>query len=243
MKRFVAAITTMLFALPAFAEQKAYDRNDADFGAGEFTTLQRSPQLTPSVFPPGSQFAPGNNFGSFFLEDDGGGTVTLTNGTWGSSGLIATTTNSTGFMGNPPGSYLWIRSSNTTGPAPGQTAPGSTTGQIDWGVLSGFTATGSEFCKSTPPALCTFISRLEDQTELAVLPSSTYDIGTWTFDGAGDFDHSGYIRGTQNGGISNTVTLLDGTFFGSSLPALPLVGFGALALGLGIAGVRASRKS
>ena len=243
MKNLAVAALTLLFALPAIAEQKAYTRDPADLSAGYFTTLQRSPQLTPSVQPPAGQFNPANNFGSFFLEDDAGGTVTMTSGVWGSTGIAAATLNTTGFMGNPPGAYLWIRSNNTTGPADGQTAPGATTSQIDWGVLSGFTATGSEFCKSTPPALCTFIGRIEDGSQSSVLPSSTYDIGTWTFDGAGDFDHSGYIRGTQNGGISNTVTYLNGTFFGASLPALPLIGFGALALGLGIAGVRASRKS
>ena len=141
-------------------------------------------------------------------------------------------------MGNPPGSYLTIRSKQTISPTPGQTAPGSTTTAIDWGVLTGWTTTGVDFCRSTPPFLCTFISRIEDASIPAVLPSTTYDFGTWTFDAAGNFEGVPYIRGTQNGGIGNTLTFLDGRFFGSPLPAIPLVGFGGLALSLAIAGGR-----
>ena len=242
MKKILVSLMALAVASPAFAEVKAYRQTDTDYPNGQFNILQRSPQLTPSVFPPASGAVPENSFGSYFLEDDSGGAVTLSSLVTGSTGLVATTTNSTGFMGNPPGAYLWIRSVNTTTVVGGQSGVGSSTTEINWGVLSGWTATGGEFCKSTPPALCTFISRFEDATQAAVLPSSTYDIGTWTFDGAGDFTSSGYIRGTQNGGISNTVQFSRGTFFGSSLPVLPVLGFGALALGLGVAGVRATRR-
>ena len=48
-----------------------------------------------------------------------------------------------------------------------------------------------------------------------------------------------YIHLTLSGGMSNVGTLLRGAFVGASLPALPLVGFGALALALVVIGGRA----
>ena len=47
-----------------------------------------------------------------------------------------------------------------------------------------------------------------------------------------------YITRTSNGGLSNNQNFLRGTFVGAALPALPLVGFGILALGLAVAGGR-----
>ena len=72
----------------------------------------------------------------------------------------------------------------------------------------------------------------------AFLRSSTYDIGTWTFDSTGDFDATGYIRETFNPGTFNTLLFFDGKLFGASLPALPIVGLGALAVGLLVVGAR-----
>ena len=47
-----------------------------------------------------------------------------------------------------------------------------------------------------------------------------------------------YIFRTSNGGLSNTQFDLRGVFVGASLPALPLVGLGALAACLAVAGSR-----
>jgi len=48
-----------------------------------------------------------------------------------------------------------------------------------------------------------------------------------------------YIQRTSNGGLQNSRWNMRGAFVGSGLPALPLVGFGALALSLAVIGGRA----
>jgi hypothetical protein len=68
--------------------------------------------------------------------------------------------------------------------------------------------------------------------------SSTFDIGTWTFDSNGDFDATGWVNATFDPGTANTQNFFDGKLFGATLPALPIVGFGALALGLLVVGAR-----
>ncbi len=250
MRKLLFVVLALCVATPAMAASKAYLRKPkcldlpggpcAGSVAGDPAdpgTIQRSPQITPTVQLVGPHE---NQFGSFFLEDNATGTVTLSSYATGSDGGVDTTLNTTRFMSSPPGSYLLIRSINTTGPAAGQTAPGSSApnGQIDWGVLTGWAATGTEFCKSSPPFVCTFINRAEAASAAAVLPSTTHDIGTWNFDAVGSFEGTPYIRGTQDGGISNTLSFTDGHFLGASLPALPLLGFGALALSLAVAGGR-----
>jgi len=234
----------MSLAAPALAEVRAYHRKPPDKANGIYNSIQRSPQITPSVQAPGQQQGPTGSFGSYFLEDNAGGTVTLNSYSAGSTGLQPTTLNTTGFMGSPPGSYLYVRNAGTTTVAGGQSGVGSSdpSGQVDWGVLTGWSATGDDFCRSTPPIVCTYISRIEDGSQSFPLPSSTYDLGTWTFDAAGDFEGSPYIQGTQEGGVSNTVLWNRGFFKGASLPALPIVGFGALAAALAVAGGRAAMR-
>jgi hypothetical protein len=70
-------------------------------------------------------------------------------------------------------------------------------------------------------------------TTFPVLPSASYDLGTWNFDAEGDYEAAqAYIFRTSNGGLANLQQLLRGAFVGASLPALPLLGFAALAAGL-----------
>ena len=77
------------------------------------------------------------------------------------------------------------------------------------------------------------------QTVPTVLPSGTYDLGTWSFDATGDLDASPFVHRTTNGGLTNVRYTIQGLYQGSSLPALPVAGFGLLAVGLATIGVRA----
>ena len=52
-------------------------------------------------------------------------------------------------------------------------------------------------------------------------------------------DVDAYIQRTSNGGLQNSRYDMRGMFVGASLPALPLVGFGALAVSLAVIGGRA----
>ena len=232
LKKSLYAALTLLIAAPAFAASNNYSQSAA--GGGDY--LLRAPTITPSV-----RFSPGLlNDGHYILEDDGLGTVT------GTQLEIRvgnqSTTNITGFMMAPPGGYIYTRGRTTFSWAAGQTAPGDTTTAIDWGVLSGFGATGEAFCRSTPPFVCTFSQRTEDASQPSPIGSTTYDIGTWNFDAAGDFEATPYYDQTNNGGIGNSSYTLRAAFVGSSLPALPLVGFGALAIGLAVVGARTAMK-
>ena len=130
---------------------------------------------------------------------------------------------------------------------PGHTGTGSTApgGSVDWGVVSGWTRSGFTYCASSPATICTSGTQVPHGVTVATPPaqSSTYDLGTWTFDAAGDMSAaSPYIFFTANGGISNGQYLVRGAFVGGSVPALPLVGAGALALALGVVGVRGMRR-
>ena len=73
----------------------------------------------------------------------------------------------------------------------------------------------------------------------SILASDTYNLGTWNFDAVGDLSATWIITRTSAGGLSNSQELHRGAFVGASLPALPLVGFGALALSLAVIGGRA----
>jgi hypothetical protein len=210
------------------------------FGTSNFFVVHTG-LLSPSVLR--SHGLP--DFLTVVLDDPGGGVVEFVNFEYGSDSN--TTTNITGFSG--PGGFIFIRSLVRTTFPGGQTGRGSTTTKIDWGVLTesnrgfvgvltGWSTTGGQFCNSEPPFVCTFASFQEDMTVPAILRSSTYDIGTWTFDSTGDFDATGYIDATFNPGLTNTVIFFDGKLFGATLPALPIVGFGALTLGLFVVGAR-----
>jgi hypothetical protein len=183
------------------------------------------------------------------IVDDGLGTVTLNGITesvifidLGGDDLI-------GALG--PGAFLFIDSkvitstaapavSNTSGVGahgPSGTAPGQT---AEWGIVSGWQQTGRIFCVSSPPLLCTNTGLTHGATQFPELPSNTYDLGTWAFDAVGDFEATQpFIFQTTNGGVTNSRALSRGAFVGASLPALPLVGFGALALSLAVIGGRA----
>jgi hypothetical protein len=133
------------------------------------------------------------------------------------------------------------KTSNTSGigaHGPSSTAPGET---AEWGVLSGFEITGADFCLSSPISVCNQNGFAHGATVPSQqLGSTTYDLGTWNFDAVGDMEAAAfYITRTASGGTSNVTHFIRGTFHGASLPALPLVGFGALAVGLVVVGARA----
>ena len=131
-----------------------------------------------------------------------------------------------------------VTTSSLPTPATGSTAPGGT---VAWGLISSWSQTGSGFCISSPQTICTGGSMLPHgiTTPLSGDLSPTFDLGTWTFDAEGDMAAAGnWIHQTNNGGSSNRQRLIKGAYVGASIPALPLIGAGALALGLLVAGTR-----
>lgn len=252
---FVIPLIYLSQAHSAPAAVKAYDMAPTVGGPFSFSPpggdyILRSPTISPSVLEI-SNLA----WGRFFLEDDSGGSVSASELSFGVD--TSNTELLSGFMGGGPGAYVHIRTRTTAttlaaGAGSGATGPAS---QIDWGVLSGWTQTGTRFCRSTPPFVCTFIDISEDGSiPFPVLGSTSYDLGTWSFDAAGDFEATPYILdsstqvvsgpiiGTQVV-VSNTLAVLRGRFFGSSLPALPIVGLGGLTIALLVVAGRSIRTT
>jgi hypothetical protein len=206
---------------------------------------------SPTGCPP-VRVTPGQPIGIAQLSDDGLGTVTLEQ-------LELRTTNMTDlgedFLGAlfGPGAFIFVdrneirflgvpHASNASGigaHGPSGTGPGEST---EWGIVSGWLATGNTFCLSSPTAICDQNGFGHGATTPTGLPSSTYDLGTWNFDATGSYEAASvFIIQTVNGGMANTTFRLRGAFVGASLPALPLVGIGALAAGLAVMGARAIR--
>ena len=202
-----------------------------------------------NVCPPFA-LTPGVVEGFHRLNDDGLGTVTLEFFENDNSTLTDLDAEQlTPIFG--PGAFIFIDNTSTiniSGPhvsttsgvgahGPSNSAPG---GSVEWGLVSGFVITGQAFCISSPVGICNQAGFIHGQTIPRTLPSSTYDLGTWAFDAEGDFEQvTGYLTRTTNGGLSNNGTQVRGAFHGAALPVLPIAGFGALALGLGVVGARA----
>jgi hypothetical protein len=245
-RSIVTMLVLFLLTGSAHAAVKSYDSSAANGLFGD--VLNSATNLCPPV-----QTRPGQVQGSARLVDDGTGTVTLEHlnvltlffGDLGPDQLAIT-------FG--PGAFVFIDSrasqqpttphlSNTSGigaHGPSSTAPGETT---EWGILSGWTATGYRFCVSSPAGICNNAGFTHGVTVIPIVNSDTYDLGTWSFDAVGNYQNAApYVFSTANGGLQNIRYALRGAFVGASLPALPLVGFGALAASLAVIGARATTR-
>jgi hypothetical protein len=226
-KKFLLAVLILTLAPAAFADIKVYNSSPPQGVAGDRIGIRST--LCPLVSP-----TPGAMQGSVTLTDAGLGTVTMTSILVYQPSVIDIDT--TPVFG--PDSFIFIDSTTSTEPAGDQTGAGSTTGSVDWGIITGWAVSGGSFCISSPISTCNDNGFMHGLTLTPIQPSSTYDMGTWTFDAAGDYEASTYIQRTSMGGQANTQWDLRGAYVGSGLPALPLVGMGAMALGLLVVGAR-----
>ena len=232
----LAAVGLMVaFATPSLATVKVYsaDPNNGNPGDGiaYTTTLCPAIKVTPGVIQ-----------GRHELTDTGGGTVSMTG--FNLTDVVYTNIQPPDLDGVfGPGAFVFVTASASNGnsalpqSAAGSTAPG---GSVAWGVISGFNNTGIAFCISSPQTICTEGAMVPHGITgpLGPINSPTYDLGTWSFDDEGDMTASQYINRTNNGGTSNGQRLIRGAYVGAEVPALPLVGMGALALGFLVAGTR-----
>jgi len=240
-------ILALCIAVPAGAAVKSYDSSTANGEPGD------NKQTSINVCPP-VRLQRGVITGSTTLLDNGTGTVTL-------SSLVMAEDRRTDFGPDAlaptfgPGAFVFIASNvtrETTSPnesttqgvgghGPSGTAPGQS---AEWGILAGFVGTGSQFCVSSPVSICNQNGFAHGQTNTFLISSTTYDLGTWRFDARGDMAaETWFIKRTSNGGLANTQAYLRGAFHGAALPALPVLGFGVLAVCLAVLGGRASRRS
>jgi hypothetical protein len=241
----LAGLAALTLAGSAQAAVKVFDASKNNGTPGD---LISSGQTTcPPVMT-----TPGALQGFAQLEDDGLGTVTMQDINI-SIPLVADYGPDLLTQAYGPGAFFFLTQSSTTsitGPhvsttggigahGPSGTAPGET---AEWGIVSGWTISGYVYCASSPTALCGNNGFQHAATISSTqLPSTTFDLGTWSFDAEGDYTGHPYIARTTTGGLVNVRYAVRGSFVGASLPALPFVGFGALALGLAVIGGRAVR--
>ena len=146
------------------------------------------------------------------------------------------------------GGFIWINTESTQGPSPDQVGTGSTSSSITWGDVAGWTITGGTFCHAAPSYVCSFALVAHDATADPPFNSTHYDIGTWTFHGTGFTANTeaGWIYFTSTSGIGNQMILLRGAQRqDGTVPALPLLGIGAVGvsvLAMGVASVRRRRE-
>ena len=232
--RLALGIAALVFAASAQADLKVYDSSKTNGLPGDLISLQ---SVSPFV-----QVLARRLEGHAFIEDGGSGSPTLSTLTIEQHAV--TDLNADSFprvieiFG--PGAFIFVETHSTMGhDAPhvgtGDSAPG---GQITWGVISGWVGTSTYICLSSPAIICIGSSFGGASPPSPVVPSASYDLGTWSFDAEGDYEATSFIQRTTNGGMANTLFDLRGAFVGASLPALPLVGLGALAACLAVVGSR-----
>ena len=231
--RHVLLILALLaLAAPSGAVVKVYDATPPHGTPGDSFTfnLANCPPINSRL---------GNIWGFFKIDDTSTGTVTTVD--YEEQPVTVTQFDIAQFFG--PGAYVFIDARATSQPSlpftgTGSTAPG---GSVSWGVLGGWTQTGYVFCAASPTTICSNSAATPHGTtaNLGAPPSPTQDLGTWTFDAEGDMLALTAVIGRTNlGGTSNEQALLRGAFVGGGIPALPLIGIGALAAGLLVAGAR-----
>jgi hypothetical protein len=237
------ALAAVVVAGSAEAAVKLYNSSADNGTPGDF--VNTATNLCPPV-----QTSPNRLQGFTELTDDGTGTVTMNDIQIELISLIDLGPDQL-TLTYGPGAFIFIDSASTTVATPNQTSntsgigahgpSGTAPGQsAEWGIVTGWIQTGFQYCVSSPTAICDGANFAHGQTILPIMPSDTYNLGTWNFDAAGDYSAPQvYVQRTSNGGLQNSSYLMRGAFQGASLPALPLVGFGALALSLAVIGGRA----
>ena len=143
------------------------------------------------------------------------------------------------------GGFIFLKGFATQGPSPGQTGSGSTASSINWGNTIGWTITGGNFCHSIPSYICTLAQRADLATVPTPLISTNFDSGTWVFHGTG-FTSDGFISftsTTQPGTFGNANTWLRGqTDNDATVPAIPLLGIGAIGVSVIAMGIATARR-
>lgn len=140
------------------------------------------------------------------------------------------------------GGFIFIRQRSSAGPAPDQSGTGSTASSINWGNVTGWTLTGGTFCHAIPSYICNLAARVELETVPPPLNSTNYDFGTWTFHGTG-FSLGEYISRTSTDATGNSQVVFRGSLRADgTVPALPLLGIGAVGISVIAMGAASARR-
>ena len=149
----------------------------------------------------------------------------------------------------PPlsGGFIWFNEKSLSGPGPDEVGTGSTASSIYWGDVESWSVTGGTYCNANPSYICSLALVVQDETLDPPVVSSHYDIGTWTFHGTGWRSNlGGFVHRTGSTDDGNLMWNLWGTEAADgTVPALPLLGIGAIGasvISMGIAMIRRRKE-
>lgn len=232
----LAVLAGLLPGGPALAELKLYDSSGANGQPGD--VVRRSLVTCPAL-----EIQRNLLVGHARIEDTGNGSPTLEMLSIESDVVVDLGPDRlTQTFG--PGAFIFVEEHKTQAIPAAQAGAGSTAagGQVSWGLISGWTSSQTRICLSSPASICFDAGCFCVPPPPPHPPSSSYDLGTWHFDAEGDYAAPGFIQRTSWGGQRNDTYVLRGAFMGPSLPALPLVGSGALAAALAVLGARRRQR-
>ena len=142
--------------------------------------------------------------------------------------------------------FIWFASNWRDGPKGEFTAisgsiNASNEGVVDWGTLTAWAITGATFCNANPALVCGLGVASQLVSTDPVVRSAFYDTGDWTFHGTG-FRANPFVFFTSTLGGNSSIVLKGSLAPNASVPALPLLGIGALAASLFTMGVAVLRR-
>jgi hypothetical protein len=111
------------------------------------------------------------------------------------------------------------------GTLPAFTGTGSVASAVRWGLVTGWTITGSFWCHSNPAVICSFAMGADQATTDPRNNSTFYDLGTWTFHGTGFDGGITFVSSWFTNDPGNTQMWIRGfESRDTTVPVLPLVG-------------------
>jgi hypothetical protein len=143
--------------------------------------------------------------------------------------------------------FIWFSTNWRDGPKGSFTATSSTlstatnVGTVVWPILTGWTITGATFCHADPAFICSLAVGENLGSVDPDLRSTFYDIGPWTFHGTG-FTSNPFVFFTSTTQGNSQILLKGALDPNATVPALPLLGVGALGASLFAMGVAALRR-
>ncbi len=146
----------------------------------------------------------------------------------------------------PFNGFIWFSSRSANGPkgtfpATSGSLPGNV-GTVTWGDLTSWATTGATFCNANPAFICGLASGAIHLTSVdPSLGSPFFNTDPWTFHGTG-FRSPPFVTFTSTLPGNNQTIIKAALSPNATVPALPLLGLGALAASLFVMGAASLRR-
>ena len=156
----------------------------------------------------------------------------------GGVGITGTTVDLPGLSG-----FIWIKTASAEGPIAAVTGTGDISLTIEWGDISTWTEKGGTYCNSEPTTICDTALFAQDDTVPTPVVTNRYLWHVWSFHGTGFTAEPFIFRTTDNTSIGNFQIIYRGVVGqDGTVPALPLLGIGAVGVSVIAMGMSSLRK-